>query len=332
MKKIFRMAVGVAAVSAIAALVLTKNGFAAEIKKPANYPNRAIEMVVPWGAGGGLDTLARMVAAEFEKEMGVAVGVINKPGANSVIGNNYALSQPADGYTLLWVTNDMLVNMARGTTDQKVEDFAWTLQAHADLEMFIARGDDDRFKSFDDYAKYAKANPGKVSIAVAGDGGIEMMAVALVNNALGIETKYIPFDKFSDRMAAFLGGHTDLMVEEPGDTLAMRKEGRMRALLIMADKRADALPGVPTAKEKGADVTLGLWRGIAFKAGTPPEIVKYVEAMTREALKTPNIDKNFTKKKFLDIRKGFPRGAEVFSNSVGKEVEQLKAALALMAK
>ena len=115
----------------------------------------------------------------------------------------------------------------------------------------LPAADDDRFKSFDDYAKYAKANPGKVSIAVAGDGGIEMMAVALVNNALGIETKYIPFDKFSDRMAAFLGGHTDLMVEEPGDTLAMRKEGRMRALLIMADKRADALPGVPTAKEKG---------------------------------------------------------------------------------
>src|SRR3546814_809082 len=131
--------------------------------------------------------------------------------------------------------------------------------------MIFARPGEKRFHTFDEYVQYAKKHPGKLTMAVGGRGGLETVVAALVNHQADISVKYIPYDKPAERYAAFLGGHTDLLLEEPSDMKPYIEEGKVRPLIQMIETRPAQFAQVPTAPEKGIDVTLGLWRGVVAK-------------------------------------------------------------------
>lgn len=302
---------------------------AAEIKKPANYPSRTIEVTVPFGPGGGADIMARAMAPLLEKRLGVSVAVVNRPGANSIVGMTYLLSQPADGYSLSIITNDTLASMAIGATKIKIDDLAWIARGVADLEMYFVRTNDERFKTFDDYVKLAKANPGKLTMAVGGQGGLETVVAALVNHSAGVSVKFIPFDKPSERFAAFLGGHTDLLLEEPSDMKPYLDEKKVRPILQMIEKRPAAFSDVPTAREKGIDVNIGLWRGVVAKKGTSPEIVNYLAAVVKAVVDDSSFIESYIKKRVLDIRPGY-LGPKDFEAVAKKELDQIVQATKIL--
>lgn len=301
---------------------------AAEIKKPANYPTRPIEFVVPFGAGGGVDALSRTLAPLLQERLGVGVGVVNRPGANSVIALNYVNSQPADGYTITGITNDILAAIAAGKTTLKVDNFDWLTRALPDIELFLIRGDEKRFTNFKEYVTYAKANPGKLTMAVAGQGGMEQIVATLVNQAAGVSIKYIPYDVPTERYAALLGGHTDLLLKEPADVRQYLDEGKMKTIIQMVDKRAPGFDDVPTSVELGIDVTMGLWRGVAVKSGTPPEIVEYLYAVLKDAMQDP-VYLEF-KKKRKQIRPDYVETPAEFKANAAKELGQISEAVKLM--
>src|SRR3546814_7688192 len=109
---------------------------------------------------------------------------------------------------------------------------------------------------------------------------------ALVNHQADISVKYIPYDKPAERYAAFLGGHTDLLLEEPSDMKPYLDDGKVKPLIQMIEDRPNKFADVPTAPEKGIDVTIGLWRGVVAKKGTPKPIVEYLSAVVKEVLET----------------------------------------------
>lgn len=314
----------------IGSFAWVSSGMTKEIKKPAGYPTRSIEYVVPFGHGGSLDALARALAPLLKKRLEVGIGVVNRTGGNSVIGSNYVMGQPADGYTLLGVTNDILASMAAGVTKLKVDDFTWLVRALPDIEMFFVLADDKRFKTFDEYVAYAKAHPGELTMAVGGEGGMEQIVASLVNNAAGVDVKYIPYDAFTERVAAFLGGHTDLLLEEPTDMKAYLDEGRIRALIQMVEKRPSEFSDIPTAPEKGINVTMGLWRGVMVKAGTPPEIVDYLYAVIKDAMKDPAYLE--FKKKRRQVRPDFDETPKQFKANAKQELEGIREAVKIMHK
>jgi tripartite-type tricarboxylate transporter receptor subunit TctC len=330
MKTMLSRTIGAVSLLAIGSFGWLSNGVAGEIKKPAGYPTRSIELSVPWGHGGSMDALARTLAPLMEERMGVGIGVVNRPGANSVLGLTHVVNQPADGYTLTGVTNDIFGSMAAGDTKLKVDDFVWLVRALPDIEMFFVRTDDKRFKTFDEYVAYAKAHPGKLIQAVAGKGGVEHTVASLVNKGAGITVKYVPYDAASERFAAFLGGHTDLLLEEPTDTKPYLDDGRARAIIQMIDKRPPSFPDVPTAREKGIDVTTGLWRGFALKAGTPKEIVDYVYAVIKDSMEDPRYLE--FKKKRRQVRPDYKETPAEFKANAHKELEEFRAAIASMGK
>jgi len=307
------------------ALLVASPAVAQQATKPANYPTRAIEFVVPFGVGGGVDALCRALAPLLEKRLGVAVAVVNKPGGNSVVALNYVASQPADGYTITGVTNDILAAMAHGSTKLTVDDFTWLTRALPDIEMFFIRADEKRFQTFDEYVAYAKANPGKLSMAVAGAGGMEQIVATLVNTAVGVSIKYVPYDVPTERYAAFLGGHTDLLLKEPADMKQYLEEGKAKILVQMVDKRPPQFADVPTSVEKGANVTMGLWRGVATKAGTPAEITNYLYAVVKDAMNDP-VYLEF-KKRRGQVRPDYVETPEQFKENARKELEAIKSAL-----
>lgn len=293
--------------------------------KPANYPTRAIEFVVPFGVGGGVDALCRTLAPLLEKRLGVPVAVVNKPGGNSVVALNYVKGQPADGYTITGITNDILAAMASGSTQLTVDDFTWLTRALPDIEMFFIRADEKRFTNFDEYVKYAKANPGKLSMAVAGAGGMEQIVATLVNNAVGVSIKYIPYDVPTERYAALLGGHTDLLLKEPADMQQYLDEGKVKAIVQMIDKRPPQFANVPASAEKGVDVTMGLWRGVAVKAGTPQAITDYLYAVLKEAMTDPAYVA--FKNKRGQVRPDYVETTQQFKENARKELEAIRSVM-----
>jgi tripartite-type tricarboxylate transporter receptor subunit TctC len=317
--KTFRWLAAVLAVSA------TTQAIAQLPAKPANYPTRAIEFVVPFGVGGGVDALCRALAPLLEKRLGVPVAVVNKPGGNSVVALNYVKGQPADGYTITGITNDILAAMANGSTQLTVDDFTWLSRALPDIEMFFIRADEKRFTNFDEYVKYAKANPGKLSMAVAGAGGMEQVVATLVNNARGVSIKYIPYDVPTERYAALLGGHTDLLLKEPADMKQYLDEGKVKAIVQMIDKRPPQFADVPTSVEKGVNVTMGLWRGVAVKAGTPQPITDYLYAVLKDAMNDPAYVA--FKNKRGQIRPDYIETPQQFKENARKELEAIRSVL-----
>jgi tripartite-type tricarboxylate transporter receptor subunit TctC len=298
---------------------------AQQASKPANYPSRSIEFVVPFGVGGGVDALCRTLAPLFEKRLGVPVAVVNKPGGNSVLALNYVNGQAADGYTITGITNDILAAMAHGSTKLTVDDFTWLTRALPDIEMFFIRADDNRFGNFDEYVKYAKANPGKLSIAVAGAGGMEQIVSTLVNNAVGISVKYVPYDVPTERYAALLGGHTDLLLKEPADMRQYLEEKKVKAIIQMIDQRPPEFADIPTSVEKGANVTMGLWRGVAVRAGTPADISNYLYAVIKDAMNDP-VYIEF-KKKRGQIRPDYVETPDQFKANARKELDAIRSVL-----
>jgi putative tricarboxylic transport membrane protein len=326
-KKLDR-AVSVLGLVAIWTTALVGGLAAAEIKKPAGYPTRQIEFVVPFGAGGGVDALCRTLAPLMQERMGVGIGVVNRPGANSVLALNYVNGQPADGYTITGITNDILGAIAGSKTTLTVENFEWLVRALPDIEMFFVRYDDKRFQTLDDYVRHAKANQGKLTMAVAGKGGMEEIVATLVNRGLGIQMKYIPYDVPTERYAALLGGHTDLLLKEPADMQQYMNEKKVRPIIQMIEKRAPGFEDVPTSVEKGVNVTMGLWRGVAIKAGTQPEIVQYLHEVLLDVMKDPRYVEFKTRRK--QIRPDYVETPAQFKNNVKSELEQIKEAVKLM--
>jgi putative tricarboxylic transport membrane protein len=298
---------------------------AGEVKKPSGYPARNIEFVIPFGTGGSLNALCRALTPLMEKRMGIGIGPVNRTGGNSVVGLTYVVNQPADGYTITGVTNDILATIAAGGTKLKVDDFTWLVRALPDIEMFFIRTDEKRFKTFDEYVAYAKAHPGELTMAVGGQGGMEQVVATLVNNGAGVKIKYVPYDVASERFAAFLGGHTDMLLEEPTDMQSYMDEGKVKPIIQMVDKRPPQFSNVPTTVEKGIDVTMGLWRGVAVKAGTPKEIVDYLYSVIRESMQDPAYLE--FKKKRHQIRPDFNETPEQFKANAKKEVEAIRSAI-----
>ena len=314
------IAVAVLSVGSPAAAQGADKAIAALTEKP-------LELIVPWGTGGGSDQMARALARAMEKQQpGLTVAVLNKPGGNGTLGLSYALSQPANGRTLALITNDFLINSISGTASIKPDDFDYLGRIVADVEMLFARSDDAHFGSFAAYVKEAKAKPGTITIATAGANGVEQLAMTLLNKALGIEVKWLPFDKPAERVAAFLGGHVDLMVEEPSDMKQYIAEGKMKPLVQLTEKRTANFPDTPTASEVGAEVTLGLWRGIAIKRGTDAALEAALEKIIAKAVTDPGFVDDYIRQRSLDIRPGYLSGAE-FKKSVAGEYQSMARVL-----
>lgn len=321
-----------AALAVLASLLMggsIATAVADELEKPDNYPPRSIEMTVPFGPGGGADIFARAMVPYMEKLLGTSIAVVNRPGANSVVAMTYLMNQPADGYSIGIVTNDTLAAMATGATDLQIDDLVWIARGVADLEIIFARSDDQRFGSFDDYVKLAKSKPGEVSMAVGGQGGLETVVAALVSHGAGVKVKFIPYDKPAERYAAFLGGHTDLLLEEPSDMKPYLDDGKIKPLIQMIEERPAKFANVPTAPEKGIDVTIGLWRGVVAKKGTPEPIVDYLSAVVKKVLDNPDFQEAYIKKRVLDIRPGY-LDTEEFEAVARKELEQIRQAMSMI--
>jgi len=303
-------------------LCFSSSGWSADPPKPKGYPTRPIEAVVQYGAGGGTDIFVRTLMSAARKDLGVDVNVTNITGASGVKASNYVLAQPADGYTIYSFAPEQIINTVFGR--ENFREFMPLCNVQQDITVFYVRAESP-YKTIQDVLNFAKKNPGKIRMGGAMSASPDEVIAMLFAKKAGIEINYIPFDKAPESHAAVLGGHIELLYEEPGVILPLIQSGKLRPLLVLTENRLAPWPNVPTARDIGIDLTMGRWRGLAVKKGTSPEIVNWLAAVLQKAADAPSY-KEMAKKSLLDLRPGW-KGPSEFGRFWDEEFARYKEIL-----
>lgn len=269
----------------------------------AAYPERTIEVIVGWGAGGGSDLFARSIVQEVGNILNNKMVVINMPGASSAEATNYVMKQPADGYTIFAVTSDILMNPHLDRTQFDYDSFIPILRAHVDTGL-LHTYTGSSFKKWEDVLDYAKQPSKTIKIGVTGSASFDEIATAVILNSAGINAMMIPFESSGEMHAALLGGHLDLMYDEPAPVMSLVESEKLVPLIVASEERLEILPNVPTVLEFGYDMPPGMWRGMVVKTGTPEDIVKKLENTFKEAASVSSY-KEFEKSRLLNLREGY---------------------------
>ena len=249
------------------------------------YPERPIEVIVTFGPGGGADSMGRQMSRLLEQRLNVAFPVVNVAGASGNAGLTQLLGNPADGYTIGTMIALTVSSWAAGLGSSTADDFE-VVAVTQDSPSMLFVPTNSPFKTFQDFLDHAKANPGTLKVATSGYGTQDDITLQYLTS-LGYETTNVPFSRPAERYAAPLGGHTDMIYEEPGDVAQFLQAGQMRALVVFDDNRHPAFPDVETSREHGMDISdLPNFRTIVVKKGTPPERVAVLREAINDALQS----------------------------------------------
>jgi tripartite-type tricarboxylate transporter receptor subunit TctC len=263
----------------------------------AGYPERPIELIVPWGPGGGADQLARLVSKLMEPMLGQGIPVVNVPGGTGATGMAKLMAAPADGYSMAIYIADSHALLAGKNPRWSMSDIT-PVAVMIKGPSFIFVKQDSPFKTWADFEKEAKANPGKLKVATLGFGSVDDFSLSVIERG-GVKVVQVPFAKPSERYVSILGGHADALYEQAGDVSQFLKGKQMRPILLFGEKRMDAFKDVPTSFELGYKVALPQFRAIVVRAGTPPEVVKKLSDALAKVAASPEY------KKFLEEQYGF---------------------------
>jgi tripartite-type tricarboxylate transporter receptor subunit TctC len=242
----------------------------------AEYPERPITIIVPWGAGGGTDATGRIIASLMEAELGVPVNVVNRTGGSGVVGHSAIATAEPDGYTLGVVTVEIGMMHWQGLTELTYEDYTPVALYNADPAGLQVRADAE-WADVQAVLDAIKASPGQHKASGTGQGGIWHLALAGMLDAAGIDPNaapWVPSQGAAPGLQDLVAGGVDIVPCSVPEAQALLEAGRVKSLAVMSEQRNPAFPDVPTLKEAtGLDWTVAAWRGIAGPAGMPQEVV-----------------------------------------------------------
>ncbi len=268
-----------------------------------DFPKKEINIIVGSGAGGGLDNMSRTIAIPAGKILGVPVLVTNVTGGSGTTALAQVMKAPADGYNLYAISVDLIINDSLKKSEYTRANLIPVLRLQMDQSMFWVPAD-SKFQTMQDVIDYAKANPGKLNFGMVNAAGIDEVVIRQFASLAGIEVNCIPFASGSESMAELVGGHVDIAHEEPSAAMSTFEGGKIRPILALTEERLDKFPDTPTALEMGYDETLGNWRGLFVKEGTPQEIVTMLQDAFKDAM-NDEAYKKFEQDSLLDMRPGY---------------------------
>jgi tripartite-type tricarboxylate transporter receptor subunit TctC len=250
------------------------------------YPSRPITILVPWGAGGGTDAVARMIASLLEKDLGQPVNVVNRAGGNGVIGHQAVASAAPDGYTLGLITTEIAMMHWQGLTPLTPADFTPIALVNYDPAGVQVRAD-SRYKSLKDLIEDVRKRPGHVKATGCGHGCIWHVALAGLLSDLKMEAdavQWVPSNGAAPGLLDLVAGGVDVVPCSLPEARSLIDAGKVRSLSIMDAERAAIFADVPTVKQAiGSNWKLGAWRGVAGPKGLPQPIVDRLGGALKKA-------------------------------------------------
>jgi tripartite-type tricarboxylate transporter receptor subunit TctC len=259
----------------------------------SDWPNRAVNVIIPWAAGGGTDPLARVIFDDMSQRIGQAFPLDFRPGAAGTVGTTSVVNAEADGYTMLFTSSAPAVNanfMPNVAYDPK-KDLVPVAQA-TDSPTFVVANANTPFGNFGEMIDYAKANPGEIDAAFSGIGGNSFLAANIVQDKCGVKFTMVPYTGSGAQQADLMSGVVDIGFGFAAGFMPGVEAGKTKYIAALAEERDPLMPDVPASDEspcKGAHK--GNWFMAFVKAGTPADIVEKMNAELRTTLSDPNVVK-----------------------------------------
>ena len=261
-----------------------------------NFPDRPVNIIVPFPAGGSTDTVARAVALSMAEQLGKPFVVENRPGATGTIGAGAVKRAAADGYTLLVASLGPFVvtpHMVKNVPYDASKDFDYiTIPVQA--PNVLVASPTQKARSVSEVIAALKANPGKISFASSGNGSSDHLSAELFWQQTGTEAVHVPYKGGAPAITDLLGGQVDFSFQNVNAVLPHLRSGKLRAIAVTGSQRSPVLPDVPTLAEsgvKGAEVYS--WQGMAAPKGLPADVKSRLAKAAIVAVQQPDIRKRF---------------------------------------
>jgi tripartite-type tricarboxylate transporter receptor subunit TctC len=263
----------------------------ASLAAHAQYPNKPVRLVLPFGPGSATDTFLRIVAEPLGAALGQSVVIDNKPGAMSVLAVEHVAKSPADGYTVVAATNSIVANPAgilRSVNYDPFRDFT-PITRLAGTSYVLVVAADQPWKTLDELIAHARANPGKLNYASGNLGGV--LYGGMLQRSIGVDMVHVPYKSTPPALLELLAGRVHLMFTDLVTASGQVKAGKVRALLATATQRTALFPDVPTIAESGIKgfANMPAWWALYGPAGMPSEAVERLNREITAILQRPDI-------------------------------------------
>ncbi|HVR49451.1 MAG TPA: tripartite tricarboxylate transporter substrate binding protein [Pseudorhodoferax sp.] len=284
---------GVSAATAIAAPAFAQGA----------YPNKPIEFIVPFPPGGGTDALARTLAEASRKYLPQSLVIINKAGASGGVGWAELVAARPDGYKIGIITVEITIIPHMGGVRFTSDDVTPIARLNADPATIAVRADSPIRTIEDLLAASKKAGGEGLKVGNAGPGSLGHLAAVVLSDKTGVPFTHVPYRGAGPGLLDLTGGHVDALSLTPPDMAAFVADGKVRPLAVMGAQRiGSGWEQVPTAKERGIDVLVTGWRGLAAPKGTPPEVIAVLRQAVAKAMQEPALKETMHK---LNLKEGY---------------------------
>ena len=271
----------------------------------AAYPDKPVQYIIPFPAGGESDIAARLQAVTFSQKYKQDMVVINRAGGGGALVWQQLNTYPNDGYTIAGINlPHVVLQPLEGTVSYKTDEMTPVYFFHYTPDALVVPSDSP-IKTFQDFLKAAKEKPGALNIAGSSLNSANHAAHEKMNKEFGVKTTYVPFKGTGDLIASVLGGHVSAAMSYT--TLAIQQKGKMRMLAVATEQRLPAFPDVPTFKELGGNWVDGAYRGVAVPKSTPENVRKQVSDMMDALNKDPDLRKKMVEGGFEVVDIGYDK-------------------------
>ncbi|MBL6758370.1 MAG: tripartite tricarboxylate transporter substrate binding protein [Pelagibacteraceae bacterium] len=297
-----------------------------EKKKKKSYADGTcdpVQVVIHASYGGGTDTTARMMSIRTRRELGADIQVVGKRGGSGAKAQNYTLTRPKDGCTIMALTESHLYTMARGKSDMKIGDLVGVARAMEEPTFVVVNAKNSKLSTVKKMIKEANKKP--IKVAIASIGGTEHIGMYEYSKAAGIPFQAVSFGSGAQSLQALAAGKVDASLLNPSEAAALIEDKKIKAIVLLHDQKLADYPKVPTSYSMGHEVKVVTTRGYAVLKGTPDAVVqelskKMVKAMQHETFG------NYLKGASLDPKTS-PAGTEVWDKQLKENFKKAQAAL-----
>jgi len=248
------------------------------------YPSQPIKLIVPFSAGGGNDAIARALGKQLAESLGQPVVVENQPGAGGKIGVEAGLRAQPDGYTLTLISNSYAVNPSLyKLAYDPVKDMT-PIGMIAKAPFFVSVHPSVQADTLSELLDLARSQPGRMSYASSGTGGISHLATELLLQQTGVDMVHVPYRGSAPALTDTIAGQVQVMLTTAGSTLPYMKEGRLKVLAVTLPERVSSAPEIPTVKEQGVPYEVTVWYGIIGPKGMPQAVQQKLNQAMNEVV------------------------------------------------
>jgi tripartite-type tricarboxylate transporter receptor subunit TctC len=279
------------------ALALPALALAFTMPAQAAYPEKPIRLVLPFGAGGVADVTARIMADKLTEKLGQRVYVENMPGPGGIAAARAVISAPADGYTMLYVTNGTAISVAsfNNLPFDPVKDLSMVSMVGT-FDLVLVVNPDSEFKTLADFVKAAKANPGKLNVGSIAVGSTQNLGAELFKSVAGLNVQIVPYKNSPDIVVALLRNDVQMMVDFPPAVQGQVNDGKLKILATSSPTKSPLMPSIPPAADagvKGYEVVS--WNGVGMPKDTPKDVIATMNKAIGEVMTMPDIKAAYAK-------------------------------------